>query len=64
LSNTPQFSTPRLNLLARRRDGHLVLNPDITDGLLALVDAIRALLACIEATGRDGDRDQPSWSPG
>ncbi len=45
------------NLLSRLRDGHLVLSADITNALLAMVDAVRAMLANIEATGRDGDRD-------
>src|SRR6516164_7954242 len=45
------------NLLSRLRDGRLVLNGEITSALLALVDAVRAMLACIENTGRDGDDD-------
>jgi two-component system chemotaxis sensor kinase CheA len=42
------------NLLSRLRDGRLLLNAEITSALLALVDAVRAMLACIEATGQDG----------
>src|SRR6516164_2423318 len=45
------------NLLSRLRDGHLVLDPERASALLALVDAVRAMLACIEATGSDGDGD-------
>lgn len=45
------------NLLSRLRDGQLSLNPDITTGLLAMVDAIRHMLALIESTGQDGDGD-------
>jgi len=36
------------------RDGLLVLDPTITSGLLAMVDAIREMLALIEATEADG----------
>jgi two-component system chemotaxis sensor kinase CheA len=43
------------NLLSRMRDGQLSLNPEITSALLAMVDAIRQMLASIEATGQDGD---------
>jgi two-component system chemotaxis sensor kinase CheA len=43
------------NLLSRLRDGHLLLNPERTSALLALVDAIRAMLANIEKTGSDGE---------
>lgn len=43
------------NLLSSLRDGHLTLNAEITSALLAMVDAIRQMLACIEETGQDGD---------
>jgi len=45
------------NLLSKLRDGVLTLNPEITSALLATVDAVREMLASIEATGQDGDRD-------
>ena len=45
------------NLLSKLRDGVLRLNPEITSALLATVDAVREMLASIEATGQDGDRD-------
>jgi two-component system chemotaxis sensor kinase CheA len=45
------------NLLSRLRDGQLALNDEITSGLLAMVDAIRAMLGAIEASGSDGDND-------
>ena len=45
------------NLLSRMRDGKLLLNPTITSGLLAMVDAIRQLLANIERDGTEGDGD-------
>ncbi len=45
------------NLLSRLRDGDLQLNEDITTGLLALVDAIRTLLASIEQTGAENETD-------
>jgi chemotaxis protein histidine kinase CheA len=45
------------SLLARLRDGQLSLNPERTTALLALVDAVRQMLAAIRETGRDGDAD-------
>lgn len=45
------------NLLARLRDGQLSLNPEITTALLALVDAVREMLASIENAGSEGERD-------
>ncbi len=47
------------NLLSKLRDGHMSLNPDITSGLLAQIDAIRQMLANIEGTGREGRRAAP-----
>jgi len=40
-------------LLSRLRDGELLLSPERTSALLALVDAVRGLLAGIEAHGRE-----------
>jgi two-component system chemotaxis sensor kinase CheA len=45
------------NLLSRLRDGALVLNPDMTSALLAMVDAVRAVLGQIEETGQEGNDD-------
>jgi two-component system chemotaxis sensor kinase CheA len=45
------------SLLSKMRDGELVLNAEITSGLLAMVDAVREMLANIEATGQEGERD-------
>ncbi|MFY9845055.1 MAG: chemotaxis protein CheA [Terriglobales bacterium] len=45
------------SLLGRLRDGHLQLNPEITTALLATVDAVRQMLASVEATGIEGERD-------
>src|SRR6266851_3079052 len=45
------------NLLGRLRDGRLRLNAEITTALLALVDAVREMLACIEGTDEEGDGD-------
>jgi two-component system chemotaxis sensor kinase CheA len=45
------------NLLSLLRDGKLVLNPEITSGLLRLVDAVREMLAAIENTGAEGDAE-------
>ncbi|MHB8972535.1 MAG: chemotaxis protein CheA [Pirellulaceae bacterium] len=50
------------NLLGRLRDGHLVLTADIATALLELVDAIRQILASIERTGGEGERDFGSLS--
>ena len=47
------------SLLSKMRDGELVLNAPITTGLLAMVDAIRQILAEIEATGGEGEREYP-----
>ena len=44
------------NLLARLRDGQFALNPEITTALLSMVDAVRQMLASIEATGNEGER--------
>ena len=44
-------------LLARLRDGGLRLTQERTTGLLELVDAVRGILAAIEATGVEDDRD-------
>ncbi len=48
------------SLLSKMRDGELVLIAEITSGLLLMVDAVREMLASIEATGKDGDRDYQS----
>ncbi|HEY6558918.1 MAG TPA: chemotaxis protein CheA [Polyangiaceae bacterium] len=45
------------SLLSRLRDKQLAPNPDIADALLGTVDAVRAMLQAIEATGNDGDSD-------
>jgi two-component system chemotaxis sensor kinase CheA len=45
------------NLLGKLRDGERALNPAILDALLRMVDAIRAMLACIESSGHDGSQD-------
>jgi two-component system chemotaxis sensor kinase CheA len=45
------------NLLSRLRDGQLLLDPERTSALLALLDAVREMLALIEKTGSDGDGD-------
>jgi two-component system chemotaxis sensor kinase CheA len=45
------------NLLSKLRDGELALNPPITSALLAMVDAIRQMLSCIEESQNEGDVD-------
>jgi two-component system, chemotaxis family, sensor kinase CheA len=47
------------SLLSRLRDGELSLTAEITSGLLAMVDAVRRMLAEIQGTERDGDNDYP-----
>src|SRR5579872_4789277 len=45
------------SLLSRLRDGLLTLTPESTTALLTLVDAVRQMLTSIEATGKEGERD-------
>ena len=45
------------NLLSKLRDGTLILNADMVSTLLAMIDAVREMLACIEKTGKDGTND-------
>jgi chemotaxis protein histidine kinase CheA len=45
------------NLLSKLRDGVLTINPEITSGLLATVDAVRFMLGQIEQTGQSGEKD-------
>ena len=48
------------SLLSRLRDGKLSLTPEITSGLLAMVDAIRTMLGEIQTTEQDGNETYPS----
>lgn len=48
------------NLLGKLRDGELALNPPRTSALLAMVDAIRHMLGCIESNRNEGDVDYTS----
>ena len=45
------------NLLGKLRDGELSLNPPRTSALLAMVDAIRSMLGCIEKDRNEGEVD-------
>ncbi|MGH9327447.1 MAG: chemotaxis protein CheA [Terriglobia bacterium] len=45
------------NLLSRLRSGKLSFKPEIVSGLLAMVDAVREILATAQSTGREGDQD-------
>ena len=45
------------SLLSLMRDGKLTLSEEITSGLLAMVDAVRRMLAAIQATSHDGEDD-------
>jgi two-component system, chemotaxis family, sensor kinase CheA len=47
------------SLLSRLRDGELELSAEITSGLLAMVDAVRQMLAEIHSTEHDGENDYP-----
>ena len=48
------------NALSRLRDGELTLSSETTNGLLAMVDALRGLLRAIEEEGGEGDGDYSS----
>jgi two-component system chemotaxis sensor kinase CheA len=45
------------SLLGRLRDGQLILDGEITTALLAMVDAVRQMLASIGSSGIEGERD-------
>ena len=45
------------SLLSRLRDGVLSLTAEMTTGLLAMVDAVRRMLAEIQTSERDGEND-------
>src|SRR5271170_7091355 len=45
------------NLLSKLRDLEIALNPAITTALLQMVDAIRQMLASVEAVGNEGERN-------
>jgi two-component system chemotaxis sensor kinase CheA len=47
------------SLLSRLRDGKLALTAELTSGLLAMVDAVRRMLAEIQTSERDGENDYP-----
>ena len=47
------------SLLSRLREGKLSLTPEITSGLLAMVDAIRTMLGAVEKSEQDGDETYP-----
>jgi two-component system chemotaxis sensor kinase CheA len=48
------------SLLSQLRDGRLLLNAEITSGLLAMVDAVRQILVKIENTSQEGEGDYTS----
>jgi two-component system chemotaxis sensor kinase CheA len=45
------------SLLSKLRDGELRLDAEITSALLAMVDAVRSMLAKIQETEQDGEDD-------
>lgn len=46
-------------LLSKLRAGEMVFNPEIATALLAVVDAIRAILTQLEASETEGDAEYP-----
>jgi two-component system chemotaxis sensor kinase CheA len=55
LSKLEAISHAGESLLARMREGELILDGEITTALLGTIDAIRKILASVEATGEEGD---------
>lgn len=45
------------NLLSRLRDGELLMDVEMTSGLLKLADSIREILGFIESAGNEGGKD-------
>jgi two-component system chemotaxis sensor kinase CheA len=45
------------SILGRLRDGEIDLTPEITSDLLTMIDAVRAILGNIDATGAEGDEE-------
>ena len=45
------------NLLSCLRQGQLALTPEITTGLLQVIDAVRTMLTALETTGETGEAD-------
>ncbi len=45
------------NLLSLLRDGQLTPNAELTAGLFAFADALRAMLRCLDQTGAEGETD-------
>ena len=45
------------SLLSMLRDGETQLDPELTSGLLAMVDAIREMLTQISSSGAEGEKD-------
>ena len=48
------------SLLSRLRDGKISLAPELTTGLLSMVDAIRTMLDAIQSTEQDGKESYPA----
>ena len=60
LSKMERVSHVGEGLLSKLRDGELEVSATIVDALLAMGDALRAMLDAVEQTGHDGDDDYPS----
>ncbi len=56
-ANLESVSHAGENLLSKLRDGVMTLDSELTDVLLAMVDAIRSMLAAIEETGSESEGD-------
>ena len=48
------------NLLTCLEEGLIILTPQITSVLLQVIDAIKQILSCLEATGEEGDNNYDS----
>lgn len=48
------------NLLTSLEEGIIILTPQITNVLLQVIDAIKQILSCLEATGEEGDNNYAS----
>jgi two-component system, chemotaxis family, sensor kinase CheA len=59
-SNLEKVAHAGENLLSKLRDGALKLTPEITSGLLEMVDVVREILASIEQSEQEGERDDSS----
>jgi two-component system chemotaxis sensor kinase CheA len=50
------------SLLSQMRDGERAVTPEIVNALLAMIDAVRAILGSIESSSKEGDGDYSALS--